>query len=67
MGLLKHLKMRRTLKEVRCCICGAKLKPEYEDGKEVPDGTDDVYDICYKCEPKFEKWLREKDKKRGKQ
>ena len=51
---------KEKVEECRCCICGKVLEPEYEEGPEYEDGTDDIYDVCWNCSPKFERWLKEK-------
>lgn len=51
---------KEEVKEYRCCICGALLDPAYEEGPEYEDGTDDIYDVCWNCSGKFERWIKEK-------
>ena len=50
-------------KIIRCCICGKVLEEAYEEGPEYEDGTDDIYDVCWNCSGKFERWLKEKHRK----
>ena len=50
-------------KQCKCCICGIALETEYSLEEDYDDGTDDIYDLCPNCYPKFDDWMKKKGDK----